>query len=201
MSQSKIDELLAHLHTLEQKLEQEFEQLLQEKRELFQYKLQKGKVQFENSIKTLQRDYKRNSWGYLIGAPLSKLLTAPVIYSVIIPMVFLDIAVTIYQHICFRAYNIPRVKRSNYIVIDRHHLAYLNVIQKINCMYCGYANGLIAYVGEVTARTEQYWCPIKHAKRVSGSHRRVGGFVDYGDAEGYKQRLQDLREKLKNEKT
>ena len=30
-----------------------------------------------------------------------------------------------------------RVRRSRYFVIDRHHLAYLNGIEKLNCVYCG----------------------------------------------------------------
>jgi len=33
--------------------------------------------------------------------------------------------------------------------MDRHHLAYLNVIEKLNCEYCGYANGVFAYVREI----------------------------------------------------
>jgi hypothetical protein len=33
-----------------------------------------------------------------------------------------------------------------------------------------YANGVFAYVREVGSRTEQYWCPIKHARRVLGVH-------------------------------
>jgi hypothetical protein len=52
-------------------------------------------------------------------------------------------------------------------VFDRYHLAYLNVLEKLNCAY---ANGLIAYVREIAGRTEQYWCPIKHARRVIGAH-------------------------------
>ena len=36
----------------------------------------------------------------------------------------------------------------------------------INCIYRSYANGLCSYVTEVAARTEQHWCPIKHARRL-----------------------------------
>jgi hypothetical protein len=50
---------------------------------------------------------------------------------------------------------------------------------------------------EITARTEEYWCPIKHAQRVLAAHAHYSEFADYGDAEGYR-RLQDkLREKSK----
>jgi hypothetical protein len=93
-------------------------------------------------------------------------------------------------------YGISRVRRSAYIVIDRQHLAYLNGIEKLNCMYCGYANGVFAYVREVAGRTEQYWCPIRHATRVRAPHPHYRHFVDYGDADGYRKRLLPLRKDL-----
>ena len=65
---------------------------------------------------------------------------------------------------CFPIYGIERVQRRRYFAIDRHTLAYLNAIEKANCLYCSHANGVIAYVREVAARTEQYWCPIKHCQ-------------------------------------
>jgi hypothetical protein len=95
---------------------------------------------------------------------------------------------------------IPLVRRSDYIALDRGKLAYLNGIEKANCNYCGYANGLLAYIREVTARTEQYWCPIKHARRVKGAHPHYRAFVDYGDAEGYKKELPVLRKTLRQHK-
>jgi hypothetical protein len=49
--------------------------------------------------------------------PLLNVLTSPVIYSLGIPLALVDIWVTVYQHICFRAYGIPRVKRSDYVII------------------------------------------------------------------------------------
>jgi hypothetical protein len=121
------------------------------------------------------------------------ILATPVIYSMFIPLVLLDIWVTVYQHICFRAYGIPRVRRSKFLVIDRQHLAYLNFIEKLNCIYCGYGNGVIAYAREIAGRTEQYWCPIKHAVRIRDPHQRYLKFLDYGDAEGYRKKLPDYR--------
>jgi hypothetical protein len=89
-----------------------------------------------------------------------------------------------------------RVKRSDYFVFDRTHLAYLNLLEKINCAYCSYGNGLVAYVREVVGRTEQYWCPIKHARKVLQAHPHYHGFADYGDAEHYREALARLREDL-----
>jgi hypothetical protein len=77
------------------------------------------------------------------------LLTAPVIYSAIVPIALIDVWLTLYQTICFPVYGIPRVPRSRFLVVDRHHLAYLNGIEKLNCVYCGYANGMFAYLREV----------------------------------------------------
>jgi hypothetical protein len=90
-------------------------------------------------------------------------------------------------------YGIPRVRRREFIVFDRHYLAYLNAVQKAHCAYCSYANGVLAYVREIIARTEQYWCPIKHARRIEQPHERYHLFADYGDAEGYRRDLPALR--------
>jgi len=71
--------------------------------------------------------------------------------------------VTIYQAICFPIYRLEKVKRSEYILIsDRNKLAYLNPMEKIGCMYCGYANGFLLYAKEVAGRTEKYWCGVMH---------------------------------------
>jgi len=196
MSQTKIDELFDRLESLQIELEKELERKLKEKRVLFQYTLKKGKVRFEKHIHALQRQYKKGIFPYLRDAKLTHVLSSPIVYSVIVPLVIIDLSVSFYQHTCFRLYNIQRVKRSNYIVIDRQHLAYLNVIEKLNCMYCGYGNGVMAYVREVIARTEQYWCPIKHANKITDAHHLNDHFVDYGDAQAYKDKLEDIRQLL-----
>ncbi len=196
MPSSPIDDILHRLHTLQAELEREIDQLLDEKRQLFHYTLEQGKVRFEQGMRALQRHQKVGIWTYLRAARLGHLLTAPVIYGVFIPFVLLDIIATLYQHICFRVYGIPRVVRRDYLVIDRQHLAYLNAIQKLNCIYCGYGGGLIEYVREIAARTEQYWCPIKHARRTPDPHRLVERFVDYGDADAYTARLKALRQEI-----
>jgi len=105
---------------------------------------------------------------------------------------------SLYQAICFPVYGITKVRRGDYLVFDRHNLHYLNAIEKLNCAYCSYANGVAAYVREVAARTEQYWCPIKHARRLSGHHPYYSHFVDYGDATAFQSQLGKLREELKD---
>jgi hypothetical protein len=156
-------------------------------------------VRFAAEVCRLHRRYRVGILRYLGDTPPLHLVTAPLIYAMVAPLVLLDLALMIYQQVCFRAYGVPRVSRRDYLVIDHQHLAYLNGIEKMNCMYCGYANGLMAYAQEVVARTEQYWCPIKHARRVRGSHDRYSAYAEYGDAEAYRQQLLKLRASLRQE--
>jgi hypothetical protein len=196
MQKPHIEDVLQRLQTLQNELEREIEGLLREKRKQFHYRLERGKVRFEQGIKALQKRQRTGVWHYLRTTPISHLLSAPIIYGVIIPFLFLDLAVTLYQHVCFRIHHIPLVRRSDYLILDRHHLAYLNAIERFNCLYCGYSNGLIEYVREVAARTEQYWCPIKHALRSPDPHRLMDHFLDYGDIKAYQTRLEELRQAL-----
>ena len=52
---------------------------------------------------------------------------------------------------------------------------------------------------EVAARTEIYWCPIKHARRVLGPHSYYQGFTDFGDAEGLRKKLEQIKDGVKVE--
>jgi hypothetical protein len=196
MPRSAVDEILERLHALQEDLEAEIDHLLDERRAQFRYRLVRGRVRFEEGVKALQERQRMGLWAYPRDARLGQLLSAPVIYSVLLPLALLDAAITAYQYICFRVYGIPQVRRGEYLVVDRQHLAYLNAIERLNCMYCGYANGLVAYAREITARTERYWCPIKHARRTPAPHRCVDRFVDYGDAEAYRARLEALRREV-----
>lgn len=196
MSQNSYQETLAKIRDLQDQLEQQFDLLLSEKRAQFKYRFKKGRVIFEKGVHDLQKKYRTDIWTYIKGTHPLFILTSPIIYGVIIPLTFLDISVFIYQQICFRVYGIPIVPRSDYIVIDRQHLDYLNGIEKFNCMYCGYGNGLIEHVREVFARTEQYWCPIKHARRAKKTHPYMEKFADYGNAEIYHEKLATLRSEL-----
>lgn len=197
MTRSVLEELQERLSTTRRDIEAEMEEQLAAQRERFRYSLHRGKVRFERDVREFQRRYRIGLLKYIVRARLGYILSAPLIYGLIVPLVFLDATVTLYQHVCFRIYQIPIVRRRDHIIVDRHHLAYLNGIEKLNCIYCGYANGLIAYVREIAGRTEQYWCPIKHARRAADPHHRAEGFVDYGDAEAYREGLLDLRGDLK----
>ena len=192
-----LDDLLERAYQLEREIEQQ----LNESRQQWRYRIDQGKVRFEQEVRAAHLRLKQSVPAYLRESEPRHLLLAPVIYSLIVPIALLDAWITLYQTICFPLFGIARVRRDAYIALDRHHLAYLNVIEKANCDYCGYANGVLAYVREVAGRTEQYWCPIRHGKRVRAPHLHYKEFVDYGDAAGYQQQLPLLRTKLKEEKT
>jgi hypothetical protein len=183
------DDIIADIRQLEQELLQE----LQKKQQEYTYFIEGKRVRFEEETRRYHRTLAKNLRDYFADARLLHILTAPLIYLCIVPALALDIAVTLYQAICFKIYDIPRVARGDYIVVDRNQLQYLNPIEKMNCVYCGYFNGLIAYVQEVAARTEQYWCPIKHARKLATLHSRYHKFIEYGDGEDYDRRLEQLR--------
>ena len=190
-----IGRLLEDMRALQEQLEEYFE----DAREKFRYTLEDGRVRFAEEVQQLHRRYRVSSLRYLLDAELGSILTAPVIYSMIVPLVILDLGFTLFQHICFRAYGVPLVVRRDYLINDRHRLGYLNTIEKVNCTYCGYGNGVVAYAREIISRTEQYWCPIRHARRLVDAHRRYPRFFDYGDAQAYQQGLVTQRRALGEE--
>jgi hypothetical protein len=191
--QTRVDGLLEHMAKLEKELEGELSQAGVH----WRYRVDAGRVRFERDVRVAHRRLKQGILRFLRESSVPSLVTAPVIYSMVVPIALLDLWVSLYQAVCFRAYGISLVPRSSFIVFDRQHLAYLNTIEKLNCVYCGYSNGVFAYVREIAGRTEQYWCPIRHARRVQAPHAYYRHFVDYGDAEGYRRRLLPLRDELR----
>ena len=140
------------------------------------------------SLETLNahRLFRTSAWKHLRNARILVLLSVPLIYACAIPFALLDLSVTIYQAICFPVFRVPKVRRRDYLIFDRGRLAYLNAIEKVGCVYCSYANGLLAYIAEIAARTEQHFCPIKHAQPLPQPHSRYGHFLPYGDARAYR---------------
>ena len=175
------------------KLENELAEEIQKKEARFSYKIHEKKIFFQEDINKKHQLLAKAVALYFADAALLNILTAPFIWACIIPALFMDAMVTLYQFICFPVYGIPKVKREQYIIFDRQSLRYLNVIEKINCTYCGYFNGLIVYVQEIAARTEQYWCPIKHARRIAAIHSRYKNFLEFGDGDGYRGKIEEIR--------
>jgi hypothetical protein len=192
---AQLDELMEKLRSVEA----EIETALTKRREELRFRLDNHRIVFEQQVLRIHRAIKIRASRYFIDANPLIVLSAPVIYSLIVPFVLIDLWVMAYQAICFPIYKIPKVRRRDYLVFDRHHLAYLNIIEKINCAYCSYCSGAIAFVREVASRTEVYWCPIKHARRVLGPHPHYQGFADFGDAEQYREKLAQMKDGVKIE--
>ncbi len=188
----KIQELKKQLENLENSITNE----LKSNAEKFRYNFSGRKPVFDKETKKEHKKKSVSLFRWFTGSPITYYLSSPFIYALIIPAILLDIFVSIYHSINFRIYGIGLVKRQNYILIDRHRLSYLNIMEKINCMYCGYFNGLLAYVGEIAARTEQFWCPIRHASAGAPRHTRTNKFLAYGDSD-YEQRLIQIRDELR----
>ena len=184
----RITELSAQIKVLEAELRQEIQKI-----RIRSYEIREQGVQFTEQALAEHRTRAVHVFQYLRRARLRNVLTVPVIWLCLVPALFLDLVVSLFQAICFPIYGIPKVRRKDHIVIDRHYLAYLNIIEKLNCLYCGYFNGLMAYVTEVAGRTEQYWCPIKHARQLKKAHDRYHRFTEFGDAEGYRSKVATVR--------
>jgi len=190
---SRISELLAEIR----RLEDELEDAVKTHEVRFRYQLEGTRVKFQNSVREAHRKLKVGIFRWIRDSQPRNIASAPVIYAMIFPFALLDLMLSTYQLICFPLYRMPKVERRRFIVIDRHSLSYLNSIERLNCVYCGYVNGLIAYVREIAARTEQYWCPIKHARKILDPHRRYARFADFGDSEEFEAYVEKMRAALK----
>jgi hypothetical protein len=132
-------------------------------------------------------------WTYVRHARILVAISAPLIYICLAPMLLLDLFISLYHAVCFPIYGIPKIRRRDYIIFDRGRLRYLNVLERLNCVYCSYANGLAAYVAEIAARTEQHWCPIKHSRRPKTAHSRYAHFLPYQDRAAYSEQIEKIR--------
>ena len=183
------------MDTLNRRLGEEYTRLS----EKYGFTIGQRKITFLDRFRIKNRTFKVPTVKYVFPAEVRHLLSLPFIYAMIVPVVFLDICMSIYHAFAFPLYGIPYVKRSEYIVFDRKFLDYLNIVQKVNCIYCSYVNGLFAYAVEIAGRTERYWCPIKAARKPPVHHSWYGEFADYGNPEEWEKKFNDPKafEKLK----
>lgn len=191
----RIEDLARQIVELQATLDRE----IHKRRKMLGWRLKDGLAEFEHGITLQHRRLRQSIPKFLSRASLATVLTAPVIYSLVLPIALIDAWGSLFQAICFRAYRIPRVRRADYILLDRKPLAYLNAIEALNCLFCAYANGVLAYVREIGSRTEQYWCPIKHALKIIDPHQRYNAFLEYGDADDYRERVARFREELRRD--
>lgn len=195
MMDDRIQQLLNQMTALEDELRT----ALSEQQSSLFFQIKGKRVEFEKSLKQTHRKLKKNFFRWLVTDRPQNLITGPIIYSMIIPLLVTDLFITFYQLTCFPIYGIKKVRRADYIIFDRHNLQYLNFIEKFHCTYCAYGSGMIAYISEIVARTEQYFCPIKHARKILGTHARYALFLDFDAAQNYEAKLEEHRVALNNE--
>jgi hypothetical protein len=188
MNQS-LDVLLDEVRHLEKEMAGE----ARKKEAEFCYSVHAKTVRFTDDAKARHGKLRLGIPGYILHSRFLVLATSPVIWLCAIPIALADLVGTFYQAVCFPIYGIPKVRRSDYLAFDRHYLSYLNFFEKVNCEYCAYVNGILGYFTEIAARTEQHWCPIKHAGCVKCEHSRYKKFIEYGDAERYRKQLEVIR--------
>jgi len=192
---NKVQQILDQISALEKELH---ETIAQHEGEL-RYRIEGKRIVFEQAIKDAQRKVKMGVVHWFLTIRPLNYLTAPIIYGAAIPLVLFDFCVSFYQMTCFPIYRIAKVKRADYIVYDHHLLAYLNFFEKAHCLYCSYVVGLLAYATEIVARTEQYFCPIKHARKVAAAHPRYKHFLRYGDEVDLHAKMEAFRHELEKE--
>ena len=186
---NNINQLIERIEQLEQELIFE----LQKRKIELNYKIVQNKIYFNRDVIGRHKENMLKLRDYIANAPMKHTASAPVIWFCIFPAVLMDAFVSFYQAVCFPLYQIPKVRRSDHINLDRRFLHYLNIIEKLNCLFCSYFVGLISYVQEIAARTEQYWCPIKHSRHLASIHSRYKTFFDYGDDKSYRHGFGDIR--------
>ena len=186
----KIKEIITEIEAMKVKLGEEIAQ--QESH--ISYEIHNGYVEFEKNVLDKQKENMKNLLAWFREIPLLHLLSSPLIYGMLVPAILLDIILFIYQQVIFRIYKFKFIKRNDYILFDHQYLGYLNPIEKLNCMYCSYFNGLMQYASAIAGRTELFFCPIKHAKKIAYKHDYYDEFLAYGDEEDYQKKLKELRE-------
>ena len=181
-------------------LEDELHAAIAEQEGRLHYRIEGKRIVFEQAISEAHQKIKQGIFRWFLTVRPQNYLTMPIVYGMAVPLLLFDLSISFYQLTCFPIYRIAKVKRADYIVYDHHLLAYLNIIEKAHCLYCSYAVGLLVYAGEIVARTEQYFCPIKHARKVLAAHSRYDNFLPYGDEADFHCKLEEFRSALAQEK-
>ena len=190
----KIREILEEIEDMKLKLAEEIDK----HESHISYEIKNGYVTFEKEMLAKQRENMKSLLSWFREVPLSHLLTAPLIYAMVIPAIIFDVLLYVYQQVAFRVFKFEFIKRSDYMLFDHHYLGYLNPIENLNCLYCSYFNGLMLYASAISGSSELYFCPIKHAKKVVFQHRYYDEFLPYGDEEDYQKKLKELRDNSQN---
>ena len=192
------DRLTSILDRMSQ-LESEFHEELKSCEERFQQRFVANIDELKRTAQDAQQRIESKASKLFTVMFWRHLASLPFVYVMIVPLIFMDLMLTIYQQVCFRLYGVPRARRADHFIIDRQFLDNLNLVDKFNCIFCGYGNGVFSYGREIISKTEQYWCPIKHAQKTLAASARYNEFLEYGDTEEYHEKVAKYREDLKKQ--
>src|SRR3989339_1684221 len=121
-----IKEILEKISNLNKELSAKYAQLA----EKYGFHFANKKVVFLEEFRKRNLKFRIPVWKYVFPRNFRHLLSMPFIYMMIVPVVILDIFVTVYQAFAFPLCHIPKARRSEFIIFDRRFLDYLNWIQK-----------------------------------------------------------------------
>lgn len=100
---------------------------------------------------------------------LRVLVGAGSMYLCIPILVFIHFTLTVllYQWLLRPLFGLPRVRWADHVIIDRHRIAGLPLIDKINCVFCGYANGLTTMINMELDQLARHTGKVAWLKGVS----------------------------------
>ncbi len=127
-----------------------------------------------NPVVIPRQDYYYRNTPLVMGA-----IMLTISWFLALPLVLLDLYTMFYHWSYFGYFDFPKVKRADFVRFDRLNLSKLTVFQKINCLYCEYANGVIAYIKTVINCTEIYSCAIKYQYPRPGTEHHTNHFYDF----------------------
>ena len=183
--ESKIKKIIEKIENLNESLQEEYKSMSDK----YGFSIKKRKVIFLQKFKKRNKEFRIPTWKYAIPKNIRHIISMPFIYMMIVPAGLLDLFLIMYNRTALPLYRISPVKRSDHFIYDRQFLDYLNIIQKINCFYCSYVNGLFSFASEIGAQTERYWCPLKAAKNPKFHHSLYKEFADYGNPEEWNEKF------------
>ena len=93
---NKLEEIIAQIKKLEQELLQE----LQQKQDEYFYIIKGKRVRFEEGTRRYHRTLATKIHTYFAEASLLNTLTFPIIWSCLLPALFMDLVVSIYHSSC-----------------------------------------------------------------------------------------------------
>ena len=188
-SDSRIKRIIEKIDSLNESLRVEYARLSGK----YGFSVRKRTVVFIERFNERNKTFRIPAWKYVVPKNIRHVMSIPFIYMMIVPSVLLDLFISLYNITALPLYHIPKVKRKEHFIYDRQFLSYLNVIQKVNCVYCSYVNGLFSFSSEIAARTERYWCPVKAAHRPKTYHYWYKDFADYGNPEEWHRKFNDAK--------